>query len=135
MYLSLRFIRQGYGNIRKSKVLLSIWKQMVDFLIDSAALVGKMLVTRHQLMTEKKDIRAFDDYMPLNSKKKRFAALSTITTRSTFFKKVNDKQPVMINVGLMRAAEDNKLSLVRGSKPPVQVKKGFEVDQVFKSAA
>ena len=55
------------------------------------------------------------------------------TTRSKFFKKVNDK-PVMINVGLIRAAEDNELSLVRGSKLPVQVKKGFYADQVLKSA-
>ena len=64
--------------------------------------------------------------MLLNSKKKRFPASSTIATRSKFFKKVNDK-PVMINVGLIRAAEDNELSLVRGSKLPVQVKKGFDM--------
>ena len=82
---------------------------------------------------EKKDIRTFADYMLLNSKKKRFPASSTITTRSKFFKNVNDK-PVMINVGLIRAAEDNELRLVRGSKLPVQVKKGFGADQVLKSA-
>ena len=40
----------------------------------------------------------------------------------------------MINVGLIKAAEDNELSLVRGSKLPVQVKKGFYADQVLKSA-
>ena len=80
-----------------------------------------------------RDIRIFADYMLLNSKKKRFPASSTITTRSKFFKNVNDK-PVMINVGLIRAAEDNELRLVRGSKLPVQVKKGFGADQVFKPA-
>ena len=62
--------------------------------------------------------------MLLNSKKKRFPASLTITIRSKFFKKVNDK-PVIINVGLIRAAEDNELSHVRGSKLPVQVKKGL----------
>ena len=82
---------------------------------------------------EKKDIRTFADYMLLNSEKKRFPASSTITTRSKFFKNVNDK-PAMINVGLIRAAEDNELRLVRGSKLPVQVKKGFGADQVLKSA-
>ena len=81
----------------------------------------------------KKDIRTFDDYMLLNSKKKRFQVSSTITTRSKFFKKVNDKT-VMINVGIIRAAEDNELSLVKGSKLPLQVRKGFDVDQVLKSA-
>ena len=81
----------------------------------------------------KKDIRTFDDYMLLNSKKKRFQISSTITTRSKFFKKVNDKT-VMINVGIIRAAEDNELSLVKGSKLPLQVRKGFDVDQVLKSA-
>ena len=44
---------------------------------------------------EKKDIRTFDDFMLLNSKKKRFPVSSTITARSKFFKKVNNK-PVMI---------------------------------------
>ena len=39
----------------------------------------------------------------------------------------------MINVGLIRAPEDNELSLVRGSKLPVQVKKGFDTDHVLKS--
>ena len=81
----------------------------------------------------KKDIRTFDDYMLLNSKKKRFQVSSTITTRSKFFKKVNDKT-VMINVGIIRAAEDNELSLVKGSKLPLQVRKRFDVDQVLKSA-
>ena len=70
--------------------------------------------------------------MLLNSKKKRFPASSMITTRSEFFKKVNEK-PVMINVGLIRAPEDNELSLVRGCKLPVQVKKGFDADHVLKS--
>ena len=82
---------------------------------------------------EKKDIRTFGDYMLLNSKKKRFLVSSTITTRSKFFKKVNDK-PVMQNVDLIRAAEVSELSLVRGSKLPVQVRKGFDADQVLKSA-
>ena len=81
---------------------------------------------------KKKDIRTSDDYILINSKKKRFPASSTITTRSKFFKKVNDK-PVMINVVLIRAAEDKELSIVRGSKLPVQVKKGFDADQVLKS--
>ena len=40
----------------------------------------------------------------------------------------------MINVGLISAAEDNELSLVRGSKLPVQVRKWFDADQVLKSA-
>ena len=40
----------------------------------------------------------------------------------------------MIIVGLIRAADDNKLNLVRGSKIPVQVKKGFDAEQVLKSA-
>ena len=80
----------------------------------------------------KKDIRTFDDYMLLNSKKKRFPVSSTITTRSKFFKKVNDKT-VMINVGIIRTAEDNKLNLVKGSKLPVQVRKGFDANQVLKS--
>ena len=40
----------------------------------------------------------------------------------------------MINVGLIRAADDNKLNLVRGSKLPVQVKKRFDAEQVLKSA-
>ena len=60
--------------------------------------------------------------MLLNSGRKRFPVSSTITTRSKFFKRINDK-PVMINVGLISAAEDNELSLVRGSKLPVQVRK------------
>ena len=46
---------------------------------------------------------------------------------------INDK-PVMINVGIIRAAEYNELSLVKGSKLPVQVRKGFDADQVLKSA-
>ena len=46
---------------------------------------------------------------------------------------INDKT-VMINVGIIRAAEDNELSLVKGSKLPLQVRKGFDVDQVLKSA-
>ena len=82
---------------------------------------------------KKKDIKTSDDYILLNYKKKRFPASSTITARSKFFKKVNDK-PVMINVGLIRAAEDKELSLVRGSKLPVQVEKGFDADQVLKSS-
>ena len=36
----------------------------------------------------------------------------------------------MINFGLRRAAEESELSLVRGSKLPMQVKKGFDPDQV-----
>ena len=40
----------------------------------------------------------------------------------------------MINVRLIRAADDNELNLVRGSKIPVQVKKGFDAEQVLKSA-
>ena len=71
--------------------------------------------------------------MLLNSGRKRFPVSSTITTRSKFFKRINDK-PVMINVGLISAAEDNELSLVRGSKLPVQVRKWFDADQVLKSA-
>ena len=71
--------------------------------------------------------------MLLNSKKKRFLVSSTITTRSKFFKKVNDK-PVKQNVDLIRAAEVSQLSLVRESKLPVQVRKGFDADQVLKSA-
>ena len=55
---------------------------------------------------EKKDIRTFDDYMLLNSIKKSFPASSTITARTKLFKKVSDK-PVMINVGLIRAGENN----------------------------
>ena len=46
---------------------------------------------------------------------------------------INDK-PVMINVGIIRAAEYNELSLVKGSKLPVLVRKGFDADQVLKSA-
>ena len=34
----------------------------------------------------------------------------------------------MINVGLIRAADDNELNLVRGSKIPVQVKKRFDAE-------
>ena len=60
--------------------------------------------------------------MLLNSGEKRFPVSSTVTARSKFFKRINDK-PVMINVGLISAAEDNELSLVRGSKLPVQVRK------------
>ena len=41
----------------------------------------------------------------------------------------------MINVDLIMAVKDSKLSLVRGSKLPAQVKKGFDADQVLKSAA
>ena len=70
--------------------------------------------------------------MLLNSKKKRFPVSSTITTRSKFFEKVNDKT-VMINVGIIRTAEDNELNLVKGSKLPVQVRKGFDANQVLKS--
>ena len=62
-----------------------------------------------------------------------FPVSSTLTTRSKFFKKVNDKT-FMTNVRLIRAAEDNELSLVRGSKLPVQVRKGFDADQALKSA-
>ena len=40
----------------------------------------------------------------------------------------------MINDGIIRAAEDNELSLVKGSKLPVQVRKGFDAYQVLKSA-
>ena len=72
----------------------------------------------------KKDIRTFDDYMLLNSKKKRFPVSS--------FKKVNDKI-VIINVGIIRAAEYNELSRVKGSTLPVQVRRGFDADQVLKS--
>ena len=83
---------------------------------------------------EKKDIRAFDDYMLLNSKKKKtFPVLSTITARSKLFKKVNLKS-VMLNAGLIRAAENNELSLVRGSKLSVQVINEFDANQVLKSA-
>ena len=71
--------------------------------------------------------------MLLNSKKKRFPLLSTLTTRSNFFKKVNEK-PFMTNVHLIRVAEDNELSLVRRSKLTAQVRKGFDADQVLKSA-
>ena len=40
----------------------------------------------------------------------------------------------MINDGILRPAEDNELSLVKGSKLPVQVRKGFDAYQVLKSA-
>ena len=40
----------------------------------------------------------------------------------------------MLNAGLIRAAEDNELSLARGSKLSVQVIKEFDADQVLKSA-
>ena len=39
----------------------------------------------------------------------------------------------MINVGIIRTAEDNELNLVKGSKLPVQVRKGFDANQVLKS--
>ena len=40
----------------------------------------------------------------------------------------------MINFGLISTAEDNELSLVGGSKLPVQVRKWFDANQVLKSA-
>ena len=39
----------------------------------------------------------------------------------------------MINTGLIRGSEDHELNH-RWNKLPVQVKKGFEADQILKSA-